>query len=128
MLEKDISGVQHGFIAGNKMYYVGGQTGAFWEGILEEEPIGFTHPFFRDMRSRGFGIISDDYVTVHDKWGWEFYRMSKAAYGTVIANDKEYVHPKPNKIVWRPDRQLTYYKLDDVEITETKFINNDDVV
>ena len=60
MLEKDISGVQHGFIAGNKMYYVGGQTGAFWEGILEEETIGFTHPFFRDMRSRGFGIINDD--------------------------------------------------------------------
>jgi len=128
MLEKDISGVQHGFIAGNKMYYVGGQTGAFWEGILEEETIGLTHPFFRDMRSRGFGIIKDDYGRGHDKWGWEFYRMSKAAYGTVIANDKEYMHPKPDKIVWRPDRQLTYYNLDDVTITETKFINNDDVV
>ena len=128
MLEKDITGVQHGFLSGNKMYYVGGQTDAFWEGIPEEETIGLTHPFFRDMRSRGFGIIKDEYGSGHDKWGWEFYRMSKAAYGTIIANNKEYKNPKPNKIIWRPDRQLTYYNLDDIEITETKFITKNDIV
>ena len=50
MLEKDINGIQHGFLAGNKMYYVGGQSGAYWEGIPEHETIGLTHPFFRDMR------------------------------------------------------------------------------
>ena len=57
MLEKDINGIQHGFLAGNKMYYVGGQTGAYWEGVSEYETLGLTHPFFRDMRSRGFGIV-----------------------------------------------------------------------
>ena len=128
MLEKNIAGIQHGFLAGNKMYYVGGQTGAFWDGIMEEETIGFTHPFFRDMRSRGFGITKDDYGSGHDKWGWEFYRMSRAAYGTVIANGKRYVHPKPSSIIWRPDRQLTFYELDDIKITEIKFITEEDVV
>ena len=34
MLEKDINGIQHGFLAGNKMYYVGGQTGALLGGCF----------------------------------------------------------------------------------------------
>jgi len=128
MLEKDINGIQHGFLAGNKMYYVGGQTGAFWDGVSEHETIGLTHPFFRDMRSRGYGMTKTDYGIGNDKWGWEFYRLSKAAYGTVIANGKEYKHPKPEKMIWRPDRQLTEYIVNDIVIQETKFITLNDVV
>ena len=95
MLEKDINGIQHGFLAGNKMYYVGGQTGAYWEGVSEYETLGLTHPFFRDMRSRGFGMTKTNYGYGNDKWGWEFYRLTKGAYGTVLYNDKEYKYPKP---------------------------------
>ena len=95
MLEKDINGIQHGFLAGNKMYYVGGQTGAYWEGVSEYETLGLTHPFFRDMRSRGFGMTKTNYGYGNDKWGWEFYRLTKGAYGTVLYNDKVYKYPKP---------------------------------
>ena len=128
MLEKDINGIQHGFLAGNKMYYVGGQTGAYWEGVSEYETLGLTHPFFRDMRSRGFGMTKTNYGYGNDKWGWEFYRLTKGAYGTVLYNDKVYKYPKPKKLIWRPDRQITEYNIDGVQITETKFISMNDVV
>ena len=128
MLEKDINGIQHGFLAGNKMYYVGGQSGAFWEGIPEHETIGLTHPFFRDMRSRGYGMTKTEYGIGNDKWGWEFYRLTKGAYGTVIHDGKEYKHPKPENLIWRPDRQITKYNIEGIEIVETKFISLNDVV
>ena len=88
------------FLAGNKMYYVGGQSGAYWEGIPEHETIGLTHPFFRDMRSRGYGMTKTEYGIGNDKWGWEFYRLTKGAYGTVIHDGKEYKHPKPENLIW----------------------------
>jgi len=128
MLEKDINGIQHGFLAGNKMYYVGGQSGAYWDGIPEYETIGLTHPFFRDMRSRGYGMTKTEYGFGNDKWGWEFYRLTKGAYGTVIHDGKEYKHPKPENLIWRPDRQITKYNIDGIEIVETKFISLNDVV
>ena len=128
MLEKNINGIQHGFLAGNKMYYVGGQTGAYWEGVSEYETLGLTHPFFRDMRSRGYGMTETNYGYGNDKWGWEFYRLTKGAYGTVLYDNKEYKHPKPNKLIWRPDRQITEYNIDGVKIVETKFISMNDVI
>ena len=128
MLEKDINGIQHGFLAGNKMYYVGGQTGAYWEGVSEYETLGLTHPFYRDMRSRGFGMTKTDYGYGNDKWGWEFYRLVKGAYGTLIYEGKEYKYPKPEKLIWRPDRQITEYSIDGIKIVETKFISMNDVI
>ena len=83
MLARDIQGIQHGFLAGKHMYYCGGKTSAEWD-VIENETIGFTHPMFRDGRARGHGIITDTYGTGHDKWGWEFWRKTKIAYGTVI--------------------------------------------
>ena len=49
MLARDIAGRQHGFIAGNHMYYVGGQCNAKWR-ITEHETIGFT--FHSMVKSR----------------------------------------------------------------------------
>ena len=46
MLEKDINGIQHGFLAGNKKCIMLEQTGAYWEGVSEYETLGLTHPFF----------------------------------------------------------------------------------
>ena len=71
MLARDIAGKQHGFLAGNHLYYVGGQSDTKWR-TKEHETLGFTHPMFRDGRARGHGIVSGQGGTGHDKWGWEF--------------------------------------------------------
>jgi len=52
MLARDIAGRQHGFLAGNHLYYVGGQADPKWR-ITEHETLGSTHPMFRDGRARG---------------------------------------------------------------------------
>ena len=44
MLARDIKGKKPGFMAGNCMMYLGGQSGPDWE-IWEEETIGLTHSF-----------------------------------------------------------------------------------
>ena len=49
--EDDIQGLKHGFLAGNKVYYMGGKNMLF-----EDETLGLTHPFHHDLRSRGVGI------------------------------------------------------------------------
>ena len=109
------------------MNYVGGQSSADYD-IVEHETIGFTHPLFDDTRSRGLGILTNENGTGHDFASWEFYRYEKVAYGTVIIDGKEYVHPKPSKLIWRPDRQIATYMIDEVIINETKFIAKNDVL
>ena len=55
MLGKDdIQGKKHGFLAGNKVYYIGGTF--LSQSLAENETIGLTHPFYHDLRSRGTGI------------------------------------------------------------------------
>ncbi len=127
MLGRDIAGRQHGFLAGNHLYYVGGQADARWR-IKEHETLGFTHPMFRDGRARGHGIATGKGGTGHDKWGWEFWRKVRAAYGRVTVKGKAYAHPKPSKMLWRPDRQVCVYEVGGVRIEETKFISTDDVL
>ena len=68
-------------------------------------------------------MTKTNYGHGNDKWGWEFYRLTKGAYGTVLYNDKVYKYPKPKKLIWRPDRQITEYDIDGVQIIETKFIS-----
>ena len=126
-LARDIAGKKHGFLAGNLMNYIGGQSNADYE-IIEHETIGFTHPLFDDTRSRGLGIVTDQYGTGHDFGGWEFYRHEKIANGTIIANGKEYKTPVPKTMIWRPDRQICRYEMDDIIIQETKFIAENDVL
>ena len=56
MLGKDdIQGKKHGFLAGNKVYYIGGTF--LSQKLAENETIGLTHPFYHDLRSRGTGIV-----------------------------------------------------------------------
>ena len=127
MLARNIQGKAHGFMAGNLMYYVGGQTNTEWD-VTEHETLGFTHPFFRDGRSRGHGIVTDQYGTGHDKWGWEFWRQVRGAYGTVNINGERYPYPVPTEMIWRPDRQICRYEVGGVKIEEHKFIALNDVV
>lgn len=129
MLERDIEGAHHGFLAGNRLYYVSGQSGAEWDRMMETETLGFTHPIFRDGRARGFGIVRDAATgTGHDMWGWDFYRHNKGAYGTLFVDGKEYKHPKADETLWRPDRQISRYSVGGVKITEEKFISENDVL
>jgi len=127
MLARDIAGKKHGFLAGNLMNYIGGAANAEYE-ITEFETIGFTHPLFDDTRSRGQGIVTDEYGRGHDFGGWDFWRNERIAYGTVLVDGKEYVNPSPKKMIWRPDRQVCQYEVGDALIEEIKFISNDDVL
>ena len=128
MLARDIQGIQHGFLAGKHLYYCGGKTNADWK-VTENETLGFTHPLFRDGRARGYGIVTDtESGTGHDKWGWEFWRETRVAYGTVIVDGQPYAHPVPKQMIWRPDRQICRYEVAGITIEETKFINADDVL
>ena len=54
LLARDIEGKQYSFIAGNKMYYIGGKVDEYWRPV-RHETIGLMHPMFRDGRARGFG-------------------------------------------------------------------------
>ena len=127
MLARDIAGRQHGFLAGNHLYYVGGQSDTKWR-TKEHETLGFTHPMFRDGRARGHGIVTGPGGTGHDKWGWEFWRKVRAAYGTVIVGGTRHPYPPAQTMIWRPDRQVCTYEVGGVRIEETKFISADDVL
>ena len=128
MLARDIQGIQHGFLAGKHLYYCGGKTNPYWK-VTENETLGFTHPLFRDGRARGYGMVTDAQSgTGHDKWGWEFWRDTRIAYGTVIIDGKRYAHPVPHEMIWRPDRKICRYEVAGIAIEETKFINTDDVL
>ncbi len=120
MLARDVAGKQHGFLAGNDLYYVGGAFSDTWK-LREHETLGFTHPMFRDGRARGFGLG-------HDKWGWDYWRKMRAAYGTVIVGDERHPYPEPEEMIWRPDRQLCRYRVGGVVIEEAKFISTGDVL
>lgn len=127
MLARDIQNKKHGFLAGNLLYYVGGQASADWD-IIEHETLGFTHGFFRDGRARGQGRVVDVTGFGHDMWGWEFYRKTKVAYGTVIFGAQQFENPVPTSIIWRPDKMICTYQLSGVTVTEHKFISNEDVL
>jgi len=127
MLARDIAGRQHGFLAGDHLYYIGGQCDTKWR-TTEHETIGFTHPMFRDGRARGHGIVTGRGGTGHDMWGWEFWRKTRAAYGTVLLEGNRFRHPIPREMIWRPDRQICRYEVGGVTIREVKFISLDDVL
>ena len=96
-----VAGKQHGFLAGNVVYYVPGTF--LVQTLFENETVGLTHPFFNDLRARGTGIATHpDTGTGNDYRGWEFYRSSKVAYGTVIMGDIHWVHPAPSHMYFRP--------------------------
>ena len=50
--------------------------------------------------------------------GWEFYKDTRVLYGTVIVGDKEYIHPAPTRMIWRPDKMICEYELEDILIEE----------
>ena len=129
MLERDIQGDHYGFIAGNKLYYVAGSFGAYWDEFYESETLGFTHPLFRDGRARGIGIVDVEVGGLgHDSWGWEFWRKTRAAYGTLIIEGSKYPEPKPKTLNWRPDKMVATYDVAGVQLREEKFISLDDVL
>lgn len=128
MLSRDINGEQYGFLAGNKMYYVAGAGNAVYSEISELETIGFTHPMFRDGRARGQGIVDAAGGKGHDQWGWEFWRHTKVAYGTIIIDGQRFEHPTPVRLDWRPDKMVAKYEVAGVNITEEKFISDNDVL
>jgi hypothetical protein len=104
-LAQEIQGKKHGFLAGNRTYYIGGFHPSWSVG--EHETIGFTHPFHHDLRSRGYGMVDNDETGYgHDYSGWEFYKHTKIAYGTVIIDGQSYENPIPTKMYWRPDRMI----------------------
>ena len=129
-LEQSIQGKKHGFLAGNLAYYVGGFH-ASWQPI-EDETIGLTHPFFHDLRSRGVGLLESQISGTentglgNDFMGWEFYKDTCVLYGSVIVGDKEFKHPVPTQMIWRPDKMICEYELDDILIREEKFIGAND--
>ena len=47
MLARDIEGKQYSFIAGNKLYYIGGKVDEYWRPV-KHETIGLMHPIFRN--------------------------------------------------------------------------------
>jgi len=126
MLGQEIQGRKHAFLAGNRTYYVGGRYNC-WK-HHEDETIGLTHPFYHDLRGRGFGLAKHEGSGYgHDFRGWEFYIQTKVAYGTVIVGDKQYPRPVPTSMQWRPDKVVCKYEVGGVSIHEEKFIAGNDV-
>ncbi|MEM7475599.1 MAG: glycosyl hydrolase family 65 protein [Planctomycetota bacterium] len=129
-LEQEIQGRKHGFLAGNVTYYVGGFH-ASWK-LVENETIGLTHPFHHDLRGRGVGLLESEISgientgTGNDYLGWEFYKDTRVLYGTVIIDGKEYKHPVPKSMRWRPDKMICEYEIGGVQIREEKFIAAND--
>ena len=96
----DIQGKKSGFLAGNKVYYVGGKY--LVQHCAENETIGLSHPFFHDLRSRGTGIAMYNGVgTGNDFDGWEFHRATEVARASVVAPEMTWTHPAPARMQWR---------------------------
>ena len=64
-----------------QVYYVGGRLGS-WDN--DHETLGFTHPFFHDLRSRGTGIVFHEVrerereemcvrIMLSGCWNWEWF-------------------------------------------------------
>lgn len=127
MLSQEIQGRKHAFLAGNLVYYVGGRYNC-WNHV-EDETLGLTHPFYHDLRGRGFGITTHKGSgTGHDFRGWEFYTQARVAYGAVIMNGKEYPYPVPVSMKWRPDKVMCEYNVNGKKIYEEKFAAKNDVI
>ncbi|MFL2860774.1 MAG: hypothetical protein ACJZ85_04495 [Pontiellaceae bacterium] len=125
-MQQEIQGKKHGFLAGNKTYYIGGFH-PVWNNA-EDETIGFTHPFFNDLRCRGRAMVSHPETGYgHDLSGWEFYKFTKVAYGSVIVDGIRYENPIPVSMIWRPDRMICIYEVAGISIQEEKFITTNDV-
>lgn len=126
-LSQEIQGRKHAFLAGNRTYYVGGIHHC-WK-VHEHETIGLTHPFFHDLRGRGFGLTEHAGSGYgHDFRGWEFYANTRVAYGTVLLGGESYSSPIPVSMKWRPDKVVCDYKVAGIRIREEKFIAANDVV
>lgn len=129
-LEQEIQGRKHGFLAGNKTYYVGGFH-ASWN-LIENETIGLTHPFHHDLRSRGVGRVSskingtENTGVGNDFNGWEFYKDTRVLYGSVLVDGKTFENPVPKRMRWRPDKLICEYEIGGVSIREVKFIAEND--
>ena len=106
----DIQGKKHGFLAGNQVYYV---SAVYLVQVLHEnETIGLPHPFHNDLRARGTAYACHASVGCgNDYSGWEFYRGTKIAYGTVVAYGLRWEHPAPARMYWRPDKIIVEYEL-----------------
>ena len=125
LMAQEVMGKKPGFLAGNLVYYIGGEHG--WN-RSQGETLGLTHPFFHDLRSRGHGMVTNEATGYgHDLGGWEFWKETRVAYGTVLINGKEFVNPSPLRMYWRPDRMICEYAVDGIAIYEEKFISTDDV-
>lgn len=85
-LERELANRMTPFLAsGNGRFYFGGASLAgnsdspVWP-VSENETLGFTHPFLRDGRARGEGIVCESITGCgHSLWGWNFYRQTCAA-------------------------------------------------
>ena len=123
MIEQEVQGRKHGFMHGNLAYYIGGHSNC-WT-IDQNETIGLTHPFFHDLRSRGTSIAEyKDVGSGNDYHGWEFYKDTRVAFGTVILSDgSRHAYPAPTSMKFRPDMMKVNYTVKDVEIYEEKFID-----
>lgn len=101
----DIAGKKHSFMAGNFVYYSGDVHGY-------NETIGLSHPFYHDLRSRGTGIVYHEGVgTGNDFWGWEFWRNTKIAYGTILSDGIRVEAPSASRLFWRPDKVIAEYDI-----------------
>lgn len=110
MLQDDVQGKKSGFLAGNHVYYMGGVF--LVQEKNEDETIGLTHPFFNDLRSRGTGEAFDPKTGLgNDFRGWEFYRSTRIASGTVVLGDIRWETPAPTRLYWRPDKLIIEYNL-----------------
>ena len=109
----DIQGKKHGFLAGNLVYYIGGQMiSQKYDNDRSHETIGLTHPFHHDLRSRGTGISFYEGVgTGNDFYGWAFYKYTKVALGTVVTDENRWETPVPTHMYWRPDKMIVEYEL-----------------
>eukprot|EP00912_Choanoflagellata_sp_UC4_P002272 UC4_evm7s1434 len=108
--EDNIQGKKSGFLAGNRVYYVGGKYEV--QRCTENETIGLTHPIYHDLRSRGTGIASYPGVGIgNDFDGWEFHRATEVAVGSVVTPTYTWHRPAPTGMFWRPDKMIVEYKL-----------------
>jgi len=85
------------------------------------------------LRSRGTSIAEYsgppyDVGSGNDYHGWEFYKNTKVAFGTVIYNGTRYQYPAPTSMKFRPDKMKVNYTVADVEIYEEKFVAENDVI
>ena len=106
----DIQGKKHGFLSGNHVYYV--PAIFLVQNLNENETLGLPHPFFNDLRTRGTGHACYSGVGCgNDYRGWEFYRATKVAKGSVLAYGLRWQYPAPTHMYWRPDKMIVEYAL-----------------